>query len=154
MWQGCGVVRFWRRVREDERVRFVVVGGINTVVAYVLFLGFEQILDGRYLLSLGLSYLIATLIAFFLHRRFTFAVSGRGMIILDFIRFESVYVVMLAINAILLFVLVDLARWPSWIAQALIIVVTTIVSYVGHKFFSFRRAPVARDEVPDGDGPS
>lgn len=133
-----------RRIRADERARFVVVGGVNTVVAYVLFLSFEWMLGGRYLLSLGLSYLIATILAFFLHRRLTFEVTGRGGILLDFVRFESVYVVMLAVNAILLFALVDLARWPSWIAQALIVVVTTVVSYLGHKFFSFRR-PTGND---------
>ncbi len=129
----------FRRIREDERARFILVGGVNTIVAYALFLGFEYLLGGRYLLSLGLSYLITTIIAFFLHRRLTFGVTGRRGIILDFVRFESVYVVMLLINSVLLFALVNGGRWPSWIAQALIVVITTAVSYLGHKFFSFRR---------------
>ena len=58
----------------------------------------------------------------------------------DFLRFESVYVVMFAANALLLWLLVDGARLPSFLAQALCLVVTTVMSYLGHKFFSFQRA--------------
>ena len=128
-----------RRLIADERVRFLVIGGINTVVAYALFVLFELMSGGLYLLSLGLSYLFATMLAFVLHRRFTFGVSGRARLVADFLRFESVYVVMLAINALALPLLVEVVGWPSFLAQAVIVVVTTVVSYVGHKFFSFRR---------------
>jgi len=130
-----------RRVLSDERARFLVVGGFNTAVCYSLFLLFELLFDGRYLLSLALSYLVATIIAFGLHRRLTFGVSGREKIVTDFLRFESVYVVMLTVNALLLGLLVGVLGWPSWIAQALAMVITTVISYLGHKFFSFRRAP-------------
>lgn len=123
----------------DERARFVAVGAFNTVFAYGLFLLFEWLLDGRYLASLAASYLVATLVAFVLHRRLTFGVSGRERMLADFLRFESVYVVMLVVNALLLALLVGVLGWPSWIAQALSLVVTTVMSYLGHKFFSFRR---------------
>ncbi|CAN5288721.1 hypothetical protein BH11ACT5_BH11ACT5_14760 [soil metagenome] len=46
---------------------------------------------------------------------------------------------MLIANALLLALLVGMLGWKSWIAQALSLVVTTVLSYVGHKFFSFRR---------------
>jgi len=128
-----------RRLLADERTRFIIIGGINTVVAYGLFVAFEAAFGGRYLLSLLLSYLVATMLAFVLHRRFTFAVTGRASLVADFLRFESVYVVMLSANAVLLPVLVELAGWSSLAAQAAIIIVTTIISYLGHKFFSFRR---------------
>lgn len=127
------------RLLRDERARFLAVGAFNTAFAYGLFLLFEWVLDGRYLLSLVLSYVVATLVAFVLHRRLTFGVSGRERMLADFLRFESVYVVMLAVNALLLGLLVGLLGWPSWIAQALSLVVTTVMSYLGHKFFSFRR---------------
>lgn len=133
------VTRTLRRMLDDERVRFVIVGGVNTVVAYVLFVVFEWVTGGAYLLSLAVAYLLATLLAFVLHRRYTFGVSGRESVVVDFLRFEGVYVVMFTVNAALLFVFVTLAAWPSWIAQAVIVVITTVLSYVGHKFFSFRR---------------
>ena len=140
------VLRLARGALADERMRFLLVGGFNTALAYALFLGVELLSGGRYLLSLGVSYLIATLVAFVLHRRLTFGVVGRDRIVADFLRFESVYVVMLAVNAGMLALLVTVAGWPSWSAQALSIVVTTILSYVGHRFFSFRRPPVSSRE--------
>lgn len=127
-----------KRLRDDERARFVGVGGVNTVTGYLLFLAFDVLLNGNYLASIVASYAIATLIAFVLHRRFTFGVTQRQGIVIDFLRFESVYVVMLAVNAGLLVVLVGWWAWPSWIAQAVIVVLTTVGSYVGHKLFSFR----------------
>lgn len=127
------------RLLRDERARFLAVGAFNTAFAYGLFLLFEWALDGRYLLSLVLSYVVATLVAFALHRRLTFGVTGRERMLADFLRFESVYVVMLVVNALLLGLLVGLLGWPSWIAQALSLIVTTVMSYLGHKFFSFRR---------------
>ncbi len=123
----------------DERVRFVLVGVVNTVVAYALFVFFEFALGGLYLASLALSYLFATLLAFALHRRFTFGVAGRAGIVADFARFESVYLVMLVINALLLPLLVEGAGVGPLVAQAVCVVVTTIASYLGHRYFSFRR---------------
>ncbi len=127
-----------RRLREDERIRFVVVGGFNTLFGYALFVGFEWLLDGNYLLSICLSYAIATIVAFVLHRNITFAVKGHRGILIDFFRFESVYVVMLAVNAALLVVLVGWWGWAPYLAQAAIVVITTVGSYFGHKLFSFR----------------
>jgi putative flippase GtrA len=132
------MLRLARRALRDERARFLAVGAFNTVFAYLLFVVLELLL-GRPLLSLALSYAVATVVAFGLHRRLTFGVNGREGILVDFLRFESVYIVMLAVNAGLLWLLVDGARWPSWLAQALCLVITTAMSYLGHKTFSFRR---------------
>jgi len=127
----------------DERVRFVIIGGFNTVFGYGLFVLLE-LLFGHvtgYLVSLYGSYAIATIVAFFLHRNFTFRAAGSGNIWLDFVRFQSVYVVSLVINTVALPLLVEVAHLNVLLAQALIVTVTTLVSYFGHKFFSFRRRP-------------
>ncbi len=138
-----------RRLFADQRVRFLVVGGTNTVVGYGLFVLFELTI-GRslgYLVSLYLSYLIAVALAFVLHRRFTFRVSGTGNALLDFVRFAGVYVVTLLINTAALPLLVELVGLAPIVAQGIVVVVTTVVSYFGHRFFSFRRA----GEIPEHD---
>ncbi len=58
----------------------------------------------------------------------------------DLARFVSVYAVSITLNAVSLPVLVALGV-PRLIAQALIVVVITLISYVGHRWFSFRRPP-------------
>lgn len=139
------------RLLGDERVRFLIVGGINTVLGYGLFVLFELTIGKSiaasssstvgYLSSLYLSYVIAIAVAFVLHRRFTFKVAGTGNVVLDFLRFASVYVVSLVINTIALPLLVEFGHLHPLVAQAIVVVVTTLISYFGHKWFSFRRAP-------------
>jgi putative flippase GtrA len=123
----------------DERVRFVIVGGINTVVGYGLFALFELATPVGYLASLYLSYALAVTLAFVLHRRFTFGVHGTGRVLVDFVRFVGVYVVSLGINTLVLPLLVEVAGLDSLVAQAVCVLITTLVSYFGHKWFSFRR---------------
>jgi putative flippase GtrA len=91
-----------------------------------------------YLVSLYLSYAVAVSLAFVLHRRFTFRV--RGNVLVDFVRFVGVYVVSLAVNSVVLPVLVELVGLHPLVAQGVALVITTLISYVGHKWFSFRRA--------------
>jgi putative flippase GtrA len=129
----------------DERVRFLIIGGFNTVIGYALFAAL-QITVGHvigYLGSLYVSYLLGVALAFVMHRRFTFQKHGTGNVVVDFLRFASVYVVSLAINTVVLPLLVEVAGLDPLIAQAITVVITTLVSYFGHKYFSFRRAKSA-----------
>lgn len=136
-----------RRLLADERFRFLLVGGFNTVVGYGIFVLIE-LTFGRhtsYLLSLYIAFFIGTIVAFITHRRITFQISGRGKVVLDYFRFLGVNLVSLAVNTIALPLLVELGHLSPIAAQAIIVVVTTLISYIGHKFFSFRRAK--RDHV-------
>ncbi|WP_239453255.1 MULTISPECIES: GtrA family protein [Microbacterium] len=125
------------------------MGGTNTVVGFLLFAAFESWIfrdvPYGYLISLVLSYAIAIVLAFFLYRRFVFRVSGN--VVTDFVRFVSVYALSIGINFLALPALVEIGGVPPIIAQAVVLVCTTVVSFVGHKFFSFRRS--TRAEAPD-----
>lgn len=135
-----------RGFSDDRRVRFLLVGGVNTAVGYVLFVAVALTL-GRLLdsgghtvissvVSLLASHLLASVLAFVLYRTLVFRV--RGHVLRDFLRFQSVYALSLGINAVVLPVSVELGA-PRLIAQACIVVVTALVSYFGHRSFSFRR---------------
>ncbi|PRY68921.1 putative flippase GtrA [Glaciihabitans tibetensis] len=130
------------RLLADERVRFVLVGGVNTVLGYGLFAAFYFSLGATigYIGSLYASYAVAIVVAFVLHRRFTFRVNGTGNPAVDFLRISGVHAVALVVNTIALPVLVEYAQLDPLPAQALIVMVTTLISYFGHKVFSFRRA--------------
>ena len=142
------------RLLADERVRFLIVGGFNTFFGYALFIIFEltlgELVGGWIgdLVSLYASYAIATVVAFALHRHFTYRVTGTGNIVVDYLRFISVYIVTLLLNTIALPLLVEVAHLQAILAQGMFLVVSTLMSYFGHKLFSFRRKPLA---VPDED---
>jgi putative flippase GtrA/4-amino-4-deoxy-L-arabinose transferase-like glycosyltransferase len=138
------------RLANDQRVRFLAVGGVNTVVGYAIFALVSQWVlrdvPFGYLAALVISYAIALVLAFFLYRSFVFKVTGSS--VRDFVRFTSVYAVSIAINLAVLPLLVEMAHVSPLIAQAVILVITTLISYVGHRFFSFRRP----EEVLAGEG--
>ncbi|WP_255574769.1 MULTISPECIES: GtrA family protein [unclassified Cryobacterium] len=77
-------------------------------------------------------------LAFVLYRRFVFVV--RGHVLRDFVRFVSVYLVAIGIHAVALPLLVEVAGVPPLLAQLVILVVTTLLSFFRHKKFSFRRS--------------
>ena len=138
----------WSRIIDDQRFRFLVVGSVNTLVGYLLFAAFTTFLFAEvpfgYLISLVLSYVIAIMIAFLLYRRFVFKVAGRWW--LDFVRFVSVYLAAIGINFVTLPILVELAGLPPLLAQGIVLIATTALSFVGHKAFSFRRRTPPSDE--------
>ena len=143
-----GLVNRGRILLRDQRVRFVLVGGINTVVGLLVFIAIDVTL-GRFvdsaasatlgsIATLTVAQAISVVIAFVLQRRLVFRV--RGHLWLDFMRFQSVYIFTFTINLVLLPTVVSMGV-PRIAAQAAIIAVMTVVSYIAHRNFTFRRKP-------------
>jgi len=133
------------RVVRDQRVAFLIVGGINTAVGFLCFAGFLALLGKqRYLWALAGAHIVAVLIAFVLYRFVVFRV--RGHVLADLWRFETVYLSALAVNFVVLPALVELVHLPVLLAQALITLVTALMSWIGHKNFSFRRTGSREDQ--------
>ena len=132
------------RVVRDQRVAFLTVGAVNTVVGFLCFAGFLVVLgQQRYLAALVCAHVVSVLIAFVLYRLVVFRV--RGHVLADLWRFETVYLSALAVNFVLLPGLVEIAHLPVLLAQALIVLVTSVMSWVGHKHYSFRRPASSED---------
>lgn len=136
------------RLIRDQRVAFLLVGATNTGIGFVFFILFDATV-GRWLDvevnrvvgslgTLACAHVFSVLCAFVLHRTFVFRV--RGHVWRDLARFEAVYLVAIGVNALILPVLVEIG-WNRILAQFSILLVTTFISYFGHKFFSFRRPP-------------
>ncbi|CPR08425.1 GtrA-like protein [Mycobacterium bohemicum DSM 44277] len=144
------------RLFRDQRVAFLIVGVINTVVGFGIFVVCSvtvgHTVDQRFgklagtLVTIAISHVLSVLFAFVMHRRFVFRVQGH--VLRDLLRFWSVYLTGLGINAVALPLLVELGmqRIP---AQAIIVAATTLLSYFGHRHFSFRRSAAdVQDERP------
>lgn len=144
----------WTSIKQllnNDKIRYLIVGGFNTVFGFSTFAIIQFSIGSSitYIGSLYLSHLIASIVAFNLYRRFVFPVKGNT--IRDFLKFQVVYIVPLLVNTFLLPLFVSLLHWNVYIAQAITTVILTISSYLGHKFFSFRRkAP--KGESPEGIG--
>ena len=130
-----------QRLVVDQRVRFLMVGGTNTIVGYCAFAFFDLFVFQRvpqgHLLSLVMAYAVSISLAFFLYRRFVFRVKGK--VWRDFGAFVSVNMFAIALNLVLLALLVDVVGLPALAGQAIALAITVVVSYLGHREVSFRR---------------
>lgn len=153
----------FRRIRfrwRDQRVLFVLVGGLNTVIGFVVFVSLDmslgRVVDSAInttvgsIATLSVSQMISVMIAFVLHRKLVFRV--RGHVWLDLLRFQGVYVVTFLVNLALLPLLVAL-EVPRIGAQAGIVAAMTVLSYMAHRHFSFRRQPDGEPQDKDDNPP-
>ena len=127
-----------RREQLTEIARCLVTGVSNTVIGYGLFAA-VQYLIGHYVTYVGsllIAHLLSSIIAFVLYRRFVFRASGS--VLGQFWRFQTVYIVPLGINILLLPTLVQVFSVNVYLAQACSTVLIAIGSYFAHKYFSFR----------------
>ena len=120
-------------------VRFAIVGVVNSVFGFGVFAGLQFAVGGRvhYLVLLLISHVASVLEAYALQRWLVFRVSGRWW--RDLARFWSVYLVALTINLIALPLLVEVVHMSVLPAQAMIMVLMAIGTFVAHRTFTFRR---------------
>ncbi len=125
-------------------VRFLLTGGVAALVnlasRYILdiFVSFE--------LAVALAYLFGMTTAYILARLFVFEASEDG-IGSEFARFAAVNVVALVVVwlvsvglARVLFPMIGFTWYADDIAHAVGVTVPAITSFIGHKYFTFRKA--------------
>jgi putative flippase GtrA len=126
-----------------QELRFVAVGGLNTLVGLGLFALFHVLFGGRagYLGTLLSTYVVGTLFAFAMQRWLVFRVRGQALA--DLARFTTVQLAALGLNAVVLTFLVEVLALPVIVGQVCALAVVTASAYFAHLLFSFRRTPVA-----------
>lgn len=130
------------RLIKDRRIAFLAVGAVNTGVGLGAFVMFHVIYgDSLYLVTLLSSHVVSVLVAFVLYRTIVFRVHGD--VLRDLCRFETVYLLGLAGNAVMLWLGVHVLNAPVLPTQVMITFILALWSWVGHGRFSFHRSEVA-----------
>lgn len=119
-------------------VRFLVVGVVNTVIGYGIFCGLFAVFGYlcSYRMVAIMAHFIAAIIAYQLHRKFVF--NSLSSWWHGFVKYNISLLFSLFVGLILLSVLVGWGGLHPVIAQALTIPPTVVMSYVLHRYFSFR----------------
>ena len=136
------------RLIRDQRVAFLIVGGMNTVIGTLWFIFFLWLFPHGatgYLGALACAHIAAVLCAFVLYRRFVFRVTGH--VLRDLARFELVNLSTLSFNFIALPVLVEVFGWPVLLSQLIITGATVVYTWFAHRGFSFHRSRAERGLV-------
>jgi putative flippase GtrA len=126
------------KIVKDQRVAFLLVGGANTGFSTGLFivlaLAFPEALS---FILLTVSWTVSLVAVFFVYRKLVFRVKGH--VWLDLGRFALVNLTSLLLNIGLLSLFADLLKFPRIPTQLAITLLSVIISYFGHRHFSFRR---------------
>lgn len=139
---------FLAAIRRPE-VRYVVFGGLNTAFSYGLYAIALLVLHalgvpGDYAIAITFSWLVSNLTSFLLQRRFVF--HGHGHPFREFVKFTSVTFASFLANLALSWFSASVLGFDSavekLVSQLIVTFLLVVVTYVLHKSFSFRSAPV------------
>jgi putative flippase GtrA len=114
--------------------KFTLVGILNTVVGYSLF--FVLVGFMNYLLATVVSHFLAVAHSYLWNRYWVF--QSQESAPLEFIKFNSVYLLVLLENLILMYIFVGCLFLNPKIAALVCLPITTLISYFGHRRWSFR----------------
>lgn len=129
----------WKQIATNEKFRFLVTGAFNTIIGFLVFSAIQFTL-GKYITYIGslyVSHFLTSTVAFFVYRKYVFVVKGQ--LFKDYWRFQTVYILPLLANTFLLPAIVLSTHVNVYFAQAIATILLTILSYLGHKYFSFQR---------------
>ena len=130
------ILNFWFKI--NDKIRFLLVGGYNTLFSFLLFCLLQTLLGGifHYIVILLFCHLISVFNSFVSLKYFVFR-SPKNFLN-EYLKVNIVYAVYFVLNALLLYSLKDLLGINIYIAQLLCIIILTVASYFSHKYFSFK----------------
>lgn len=126
-----------RRALGQTEIRFVIAGAWNTVVGYLLFLGFYYLLrdSAGAATILCSAYAVSVVHAFLIQRTLVFV--ARGPILRQFLRFVLANTAVFVANLAFLPLAIRWTDLPPPLLQAAFVLVSTLLSFLLHKNYSF-----------------
>jgi len=130
----------------DERIpfkslKFLVAGGINTVVTYVAYVLLIR-LGLHYTLALLTEYTVGIIIGYHMNRHWTFA--GHGRPVRSSLKYCVTYGFIFCLNIALLGLIVELGVLGPIVGQLGVLGTITAISYLMQNFWVFRCAKGTR----------
>ena len=121
-------------VSRKQIIQFCGVGILNTIVGYGVFFLLVNYL--YYLLALLLAHITGVIHSFLWNKYWIF--KSEKFQLTEFVKFNLIYAVVFFVNAIALFVSVDIIHINPRLAQLVLLPVITLVSFFGQKLWTFR----------------
>jgi putative flippase GtrA len=122
--------------QHGEKVRYLAVGGWNTVFGYGVFALLFMVLPLHYMAVAVVANILAITNAYLGYKFLVF--RTRGNCLREYLRFYVVYGSSALFALALLPALVNLFHISPLLAQAFVVPATVAFSYLGHKHYSFR----------------
>jgi putative flippase GtrA len=121
-----------------RRERYLIVGGLNTVINYAISAIIYQVLLPRinFFIAAAIVNCTCISISFTTQKILVFKTKGKWWI--EYLRSYVVYGSSAVLNIGLMWLLLHRAHLNIWLAQAIVTAIAVTISYIGHTAFTFR----------------
>ena len=133
------------KLNKTKKIRYLLAGSWNTLFGYLVGVGLYQILHA-YTQTLYIALFANTIcisMSFLTYKLFVF--RTRGSWLKEYLKSCTVYSGAALVSSLLLWLFVDLLSISIYVAQALVIISTIVVSYTGHSRFTFKKEAVCME---------
>ncbi len=128
---------------KESFIKFCIIGGFSTIINYGLFYTLFTLVNLNYLLSSASGYISGTLFGFYLNKTFTFKSKAKrhGVEISKyfFVYTFSLFAGLLFLRGQVFFGI------PIFLANFIVIGFTTIINYLGSKYFVFSKTFIIKN---------
>ena len=112
-------------LHRHEFIRFVLVGGINTLVTYLIYVSLLFVLT--YPVAYSVTFVLGVFISYFLNARLVFR---QRLSLVVALQYPVVYLAQYLLGLTLLYVLVEWGRMSEYVAPVLIVFVSVPITYI------------------------
>ncbi|WP_436854527.1 GtrA family protein [Staphylococcus caeli] len=114
-----------------EIIKFIIVGGINTLNYYIVYLILLKLLDVNYLVSHISGFIVSFIISYYLNCYFVYKVTPT---LRKFIKFPLTQVVNMGMQTLLLYIFVQWFHISSVIAPFVGLIITIPITFILSKY--------------------
>jgi putative flippase GtrA len=133
--------RSWNKLLLDKEmrntlVRFVLTGGIATLLQYVILWSGVEVLGLPAAVASGIGYLVGSLVSYFLSYYYTFESSRSHVGAVS--RFYIMVGIGWLINVLTVGVLADSLEWNKWLAQLIATAIALVWNFCFSRYWVFK----------------
>ena len=129
-------------IPDSQALRYLIVGGWNTVFGYCVFALLYFMLSARihYVVIAIVSGIISITMAYAGYKLFVFKTKGNYLS--EYLKFYVVYGFSMILGLVLLPLFVEFLKLNVYLAQAIATIACIFISFFGHRNFSFRKKTI------------
>ena len=127
------------RETRKKMLRYLIVGGFNTVFGYFVTVGLYYTLRSHlHIVVIGvIANVVCITVSFMTYKLFVFNSSGSWW--REYLRCYIVYGGSALVGIAGLWLFVNVLGVPFWLAQGLLMVISVVISFAGHDRFTFKK---------------
>ena len=121
----------------SDKIRFLLIGGINAAISYIIFAVALYILgDKHYQACVILQWVLSSVFSYFNQKFFVF--FSKGNYLNEYLKCCSTWAVSYCLNVVILELLVRFVIKNVYLSQFISIFLVSVVTYVLFKYFAFK----------------